>query len=217
MKARKVIEFRVATSGSASLEVLSSLTSQEEEERNRCEGDVRRHIKSYFEAAFALKCLHDKKLYKSEFLSWEDYVSTKLGLDRTYAHRLMKGADYMENVFRPLGDIPLPENESQMRPLTILPPKEAQRAWREVVKKAKHSKITTSLVIQVVAGFRPRHETHKNGTVSSVQKEISQILGEALAAIEAADFETASRCVNKAQVRIEVEAERAKRAPGLEE
>jgi len=211
------IQEKTDTGGKAvTVEVLPSLTVAQREERDRYEQDVRRHVESYFEAAFALKYLHDKGLYLEEYSSWEGYVSAKLGLDRTYAHRLMKGADYIENVLRPLG-LALPQNESQIRPLTVLPKEKAQKAWREVVKKAKNSKITTSLVVQVVARYHPLEPSHKNGSVSSVQTEIAKLLSEAIQAVEHADFETAAHHVNLAQVRIDVEAGKARRSSDTEE
>lgn len=192
------------------LELVPDLTSKDAEDRDRYEAQIHNHLKSFLECALALKHLHDRRLYRTEYPSFEAYVTQKLGLGRNYALRLVKAADIVENALKPLGDIPLPENESQVRPLTILSREDAQKAWKEVIKKARQTRITTSLVVEVVDRLHSRGKPRKETT--ALQKEINHLLACISDSVGSGDFETAARNLAAVQVRIDVELDKANRS-----
>lgn len=193
------------------VQIVPHLSSSETKEKEECEEIIRSHLRSFLQCASALKRIHDKKLYRADFSTFEAYSWEQWGYGRAYAHRLVKAADYVENILRPLGDGPLPENESQIRPLTSLPPEKAMKAWKEVTKKAKASKLTASLVVEVVARFADLGPSRPSPSLSSIQKEIQKLISLALDAVEEDDFEGALKHIRAAQIRIEVEANKINR------
>ena len=59
----------------------------------------------------------------------------------------------------PIGDIPLPTCESQMRPMTGLEAPVAQQVWRKVIAMPDDKAITAKLVRNAVTSVRPRKST----------------------------------------------------------
>jgi hypothetical protein len=106
------------------------LTTDEERERHRLELKVEL---GFQEAVKALKELRDKKLYRSTYQTFEDYVVGRFGMQRAHAYRLINAAVVIENL-SPIGDI-LPMTESQCREIAKLPSFEQQRkAWRQTLE-----------------------------------------------------------------------------------
>jgi hypothetical protein len=200
-----VVDVRISGATTPGLEILPALSPDEATELQRCEEQVKTHLRSYFEAAKALKTIHDRRLYRSDYSSWEAYVEDRLGMQRAYAHRLVRSANYIEVVLLPLGNVPLPENESQVRPITVLPPDKARKAWKEVAKKAKASKLTAKLVSRVVTEMFPREAAKQKLAASATQQHILKFLSQAMAAAAKGEFDAALQHLSAAQVRIEAE------------
>jgi hypothetical protein len=199
-----------------SLEMIPDLSEEEAKEFDACEQVIQTHFRSYFESAKALKLIHDKRLYRAEFVSFDAYAMEKWGWGRSYAHRLVKAAEIVEEIIRPLGDVPLPENESQVRPLTLLEPELIKKAWKQVAKKAKNAKLTTSIVVSVVQRLQPREPADTHSGLSSAQKDIQRLLAQAGDAVAEGNFDAALHDARAAQIRIDVEAEKLKRTQSPE-
>ena len=108
---------------------LEELTEDEEQERHRLELKVELGFR---EAIIALKNLRDKKLYRSTYRTFEEYVVNRFGMQRAHAYRLVNAAVVVENL-SPIGDI-LPTTESQCREVAKLPTANQQReAWRQLL------------------------------------------------------------------------------------
>ena len=85
---------------------------------------------SYFhEIGKALKEIRDARLYKlTLFETFEAYTRARWDMGRAQAYRLIQSYKVIKNL-SPIGDI-LPENESQVRPLTQLDPLEQRKVWK---------------------------------------------------------------------------------------
>jgi hypothetical protein len=193
--------------------------SGELERRERVIRAESRSLKS----APALKEIRDLKLYRGQFRTFEAYVRAEWGWCRSYVFRLIRAAELVERVWHPLSDkIPLPQNESQVRPLARLSIRNAQRAWKEVVRRAGKSRISAALVEEVVREIThrvlPRSRDALNegppslGDLTSTQREVRRLLAEASRAVAQGNFGRAQQRLLAAQVRVEVEAERTLRA-----
>jgi len=204
-------EMETAATGSpaTALVVVPKLSVNEVQDLERCEELIRQHIASYFEGAKALKRIHDQLLYR-EFGTFEAYAMERWGFGRVYAYRLVRAAGIVEDILRPLGLDPLPQNESQVRPLTILPAEIIPKAWREVIRRAKKTRLTANVVTEVVAGFHEPSKAEKE-CLTFAQKEIQRLLLEAADAVARNDFAGALHQIGGAQVRIDVEAARLRR------
>ena len=58
--------------------------------------------------------------------SWREYGAVEFGYSEAYVYRLMTAAK-VENNISPIGEKAIPE--SQLRPLTALPPEQQREAW----------------------------------------------------------------------------------------
>ena len=100
------------------------------------------------------------RLYEPEFRTWEDYCRQSWGLSRRHADRLEVVARVVE-AFGPIGPVPQPTHESQVRPLANLAPELMRRVWQEAVQLA-HGMPTAAQVREAKACLsrdaRPRGE-----------------------------------------------------------
>ncbi|KKK73617.1 hypothetical protein LCGC14_2892010, partial [marine sediment metagenome] len=81
----------------------------------------------------ALLRIHDMKLYREQYDSFDEYVDDRWGWKRSQAFRLLNYAKTMREIEKsPIGDI-RPKNEAQVRPLTRLPLEDRAGAWFEAV------------------------------------------------------------------------------------
>lgn len=70
----------------------------------------------------ALLAIRDKRLYREQYGTFEEYCRGRWGLGRAHAYRLIEGASVIANL-SPMGDI-LPTSERQARALTRLEPEQ---------------------------------------------------------------------------------------------
>ena len=117
-------------------------------------------IKSAFEVGEAIRRVRDNRLYREDFATFEDYCSTKFAIGRTYAYALADAAKIKEDLSA-MADIPLPENERQVRPLLKLRnrPEDLKSAWQNAVALAGEKTVTEKHVSQAVkAILHPPHQ-----------------------------------------------------------
>ena len=116
----------------------------------------------------ALLIIRDSRLYREKFNTFNDYCKEKWGLERTYAHRLMKGSLVAANLSGTCetrskdvapGQQPytpceiLPIYEKQVRPLAQLEPAQQREVWDEAVKAADGRAPTYNIVKAAVGAF----------------------------------------------------------------
>ena len=136
------------------------LNIEERNELERCEVVIKQGLKTFVEVGQALMLIREKKLYRSEFGTFESYCREKWDMHDRNAQRLMKAAEVVGNLeTRPMGRV-LPQNERQTRPLTKLEPELQAEAWQQVVEQ-HGEKVTQKKVQEVVKEFVPVNEELK--------------------------------------------------------
>ena len=71
------------------------------------EGRIERAQRNaYYEIGLELAAIRDRKLYKTDFGTFEEYVEARWEWQRAHAYRLIDAAQLAERVLSPLGDIP---------------------------------------------------------------------------------------------------------------
>lgn len=123
------------------------LTISQQERLTDQERIVRGGLQAFYDVGEALSVIRDEKLYRLDYDTFEDYCQSKWGMSRTYAHRLIKSADVIDNLL-PTGN--KPEAERQVRPLTQLPPEQQAEAWQQATDTAPNGKITAKHVQETV-------------------------------------------------------------------
>lgn len=127
----------------------------------RLEAGVRRDLRAFIRAGMALLEIKRRKLYREKFHTFDDYCHAVWGWKRSQAYRMLDAADICAKMFH-LGDVPLPTNERQVRPLRGLSGEKATKAWKLAVSKAKGKEPTGALVqasvSEVSQGYVPKAE-----------------------------------------------------------
>jgi len=132
----------------------SQLALWEKSELSRCEAVIDAGMKTFMDVGSALLDIREKKLYRQDFDTFEDYCREKWNIQRAYAYRLINAVETI-SYLSPIGDI-LPETETQARPLTRLEPTQQREAWAQAVETAPNGKITAAHVQSVVTQILER-------------------------------------------------------------
>ena len=112
--------------------------------------------------------IRDQRLYRQRYTTFEDYLSQRWDLDRTYAHRMIDAAEVVEHLL-PIGNI-VPVNEAQARPLASLPAEQQREVWQEVVETAPAGKVTARHVQETVKRVKATGTTSSNTTPPKAPK-----------------------------------------------
>lgn len=133
------------------------------------EAVIERGLQTFYEVGTALLAIRDKRLYRADYSTFEDYCRERWQLKQSRAYQLMDAANVMTNL-QSSTIVELPTNESQVRQLTQLD-EEAQRlAWEVVQQTAPAGKVTAAHVKSVVSVLKGVVTTGAidNGTGESV-------------------------------------------------
>ncbi len=95
------------------------------------ENIIQRGLGTFLEVGEALLKIRDGRLYRELHPTFEDYCRKRWQMGGRHASRLTAAAAAAKNL-GPIG--PIPSSESQIRPLTMLPPEKQLEVWTEVIK-----------------------------------------------------------------------------------
>jgi hypothetical protein len=122
------------------------LNIDESHELERCEVVIKQGLNTFIEVGEALFLIRDKRLYRREFKTFEDYCQQKWSMPRQHVNRMISGYKIV-NHLEPMGSI-LPESERQVRPLVGLEKDVQIAVWNDVVHESiiDNKKITAKMV-----------------------------------------------------------------------
>lgn len=132
-----------------------SLTITEQHELERCEIVIQQGLETFIEVGTALMIIRDKRLYRVDFGTFEEYCRERWGVEKSQTYRLIDAAKVVSNL-SPIGEV-LPRTESQARPLAKLEPELQREAWAEVVRD-NGPNITAAKVEEVVDRWKPAND-----------------------------------------------------------
>ena len=188
------------------------LSESEQQELLHCEEVITRNLGAFFEIGAALLIVNQKRLYRAQHHSFDQYCRERWDMSRMHAYRLLHAAE-VHQALSPIGGIPLPANEAQIRPLTALPITEAKKVWKQVVKRAGEKKITAGLVAEVVAKVHKDSPPEKGSRVHLLQwqRDAHELLAGVAAAITQNEFGKALEGLDMVRLRVDIERARASR------
>lgn len=132
------------------------LDAREQADLATCEEVIDQGLRTFVEVGTALLTIRDKRLYRAQYGTFEDYCQERWGMARRTTNRLIAAAGVVTNLrmeessqMGPIGPI-LPATESQARPLTQLPPDVQPVIWQRAVETAPGGKMTAAHVQAVV-------------------------------------------------------------------
>lgn len=86
---------------------------------NECEETIAAGLTTFIEVGGALLTIHEGRLYRREFATFDEYCTAKWQIGRAYAYRLMEAVRALLTIGDT--DLPLPSNEAQARELARVP------------------------------------------------------------------------------------------------
>lgn len=195
---------------------LSILSPDEKRALARYEALIARGWQTFIEVGRALTEIRDQRLYRGQHTTFEAYCRERWQFRKSHVYRLIGAAEVVAYL-SPIGDIPKPIHESQVRPLLGLKPEEARQAWEAACKTANGHTVTARLVKAAAARFRrgaepPRPREGKTGKEENWQ--IWKSITELRRGIDArADHDVLSAQAADLEAQIESFLIRRKRAP----
>jgi ParB family chromosome partitioning protein len=153
------------------------LNIDESHELERCEVVIKQGLKTFIEVGEALFIIRDKRLYRREFNTFEDYCQEKWALGKRYVNQLIQASEVISNLgaMAPI----LPESERQVRPLTSLEPEIQKEVWKEVVKQSEETRqpITAIKVHEIAEQWKPLNQEVKEAKEMPIfSNSISEII-----------------------------------------
>ncbi len=150
-----------------------ALTAAEEKRLGQLETAIGSGLTSFVEVGRALRQINADRLYRRDNATFEDYCAQKWGLSRQHGYRLIKAADSFDLLQSklPKGAL-LPGNESQLRPLEHLNPKQAVKAWEQALKDSLGVKVTAEVVEKAVRELDGSSKPHKPAARKTVRANV---------------------------------------------
>jgi hypothetical protein len=109
----------MAANANRSIQLYSAvavLTTRERREFERAERTIARGLKSFLEVGMALKEIRDKRLYRQQYNTFEEYCIRRWDFSRPRAYELCAASEVVADLSA-IADIRLlPENEAQAAP-----------------------------------------------------------------------------------------------------
>jgi hypothetical protein len=134
-------------------DVVNTDLNQDESQRlSKLENIVKSGIGFFINAGNALAAICNERLYRQTHATFSDYCRDRWALDKSYVHRIIRAA-VLHRSLVPIGTIH-PTAESQIRPLTKLPLKDAKAAWQQAVAAAGNQQPTANQVKLAVAELK---------------------------------------------------------------
>lgn len=128
------------TSPSTDLEVVDPLTKAEREEFERAEVAIGKGFKYAAALGEALSVVSEKRLYRENYPTFEDYCRDRWGVEVRKAYRLIDLSAIREDVSNWSHELAPPERESVARELKKLPAEDRGEAWAKLPKDSAPSR-----------------------------------------------------------------------------
>jgi hypothetical protein len=159
------------------MEVREELSAAEAARLKGLEEAIERGIKSQFDLGRNLRTVRDARLYRGQYMTFEEYCQQRWDMSRPRAYQLIDAADVIDGIRVSTNvDIPLPANEAQVRPLSKLPEPKRAEAWKEAVETAPNGRVTAAHVEKVVATRLP--ETYQQDPEPEAPRPVALSKGE---------------------------------------
>lgn len=157
------------------LMMTEQLAVREEKLLEQCEAVISADLKAFIRVGKALATIKAERLYRSEFLSFEDYVATKWDMGVASAKRFLSASEVVDTLTKllpgtslltaPIGAVEsqgdyqvkleklLPKNEAQARALTQYKddPEKLKEVWLSALRTAPEGKMTAKHVEKTIS------------------------------------------------------------------
>lgn len=155
---------------------MTPLEIAEQKRLQELEGIIEDGLQSFVATGMALAEIREKRLYKDEFSTFEQYCRKRWGLSRPYADQLISAQKVVAELETTAIGSEMPRNERQVRPLTKLRTKEKRaEAWESAVKAAGNGN-PSAAVVQAAVEELQEPKSAGNGGPLDPTLEVAWIL-----------------------------------------
>lgn len=150
------------------------ITLDERSRLYQLEETIRQGLNTFVDVGNALLEIRDKRLYRQEYSTFEEYCNKQWNFSRNYAKRIMRSAEVIDNLQSvPIGTL-LPQTESQTRPLTSLEPDEQVEVWQQIVEDSLENKITAKVVLNAVKNYsQKKRDERRQERIENIAKIVA--------------------------------------------
>ena len=153
---------------------MKDLITQEKQLVEKHETTIKKGLNTFVEVGQALLEIRDKKLYRIDYKTFEEYCQEKWQMTRRRSYQLIEASLAIENV-NP--GTQMPKNEKEVRALVSLEPEVQNAVWQETVEK-HGDKITAQKVQEVANEWK---ETSKEineykQTITTTEDELKKLV-----------------------------------------
>jgi hypothetical protein len=174
----------------------SILTAPESDRYIELEETITRGLETFMEVAVALLEIRDRRLYRGEYGTFEDYCQQRWGMTARRGQQLMAAAGVVEELKSDQKGSELPQSERVARELGRVPKEERKRVWDEAVKARPAGKAVTAKGVKEAAEAVKSAGTISGGK-SSAQALKSPDLRSCVGAEETSDEKNARKVAGK--------------------
>lgn len=138
----------------------TTLSISEKATYDRCMAVIRKNQKAMIESLDALVEIHDSRLYRENYSTFDEFCRAELGISRRHAYRMIDATNVLKNVSP--GTQILPTTEKQLRSLTSLEPEEQREVWQRVIENNNGNSPTAKQVQEEVNIFKNKPHVSNN-------------------------------------------------------
>lgn len=125
-----------------------AITLDERSRLYKLEETIEHGLNTFVDVGNALLEIRDKRLYRQEYSTFEEYCNKRWNMKQSRAYQFMDSAKVVGILQSSTIVELLPTNEAQARPLTSLEPAEQIEAWKRAITSTPEGKITAAVVLK---------------------------------------------------------------------
>jgi hypothetical protein len=151
---------------------MSQLTTTEVHRLEHLEHLINKGMKAFLEVGSALAEIQASRLYRAQYLTFEDYCQTRWGFTASRGRQLISAVEAIASL---PDDLPKPDNAAQAEALARVDEDEREDVWREALEEAEtEDRGVTARDIREAAG---RVESRREVERSMGEGNIDEIKG----------------------------------------
>ena len=165
----------------------NTLSTTEAHKLESLEKTIQSGLQTFTDVGSALMTIRDENLFRKEFTTFDDYLKTKWGINKSYGYRLIGAAKVADTIKKsPMGDkLKAPTSERQIRPLAKVEESLQPQVWEEATKAAGSEEPThkhvAAAAAKVTEAKRPVNVDPRDHKTEIALARIEKVLGKDVA------------------------------------
>lgn len=155
------------------------LSINESQELQQCENIIESGLETFYAVGVALLTIRDKKLFKQEYSSFEEYCRDRWNISQRYAYNLIAASLVVDNLAST--ETPPPVSERLARPLSKLETEQQKEVWKRALDTAPTGYPTAGHIQKIVEEIKMEVEAREAlETNSMVQEDLPRFSSDEL-------------------------------------